>query len=94
MESSTILDVSTNLRLSDEMAHALRQAADSRGQSQQEIVRTAIAKELGLANASSALARAVQSGLVKPPQPFRDAVAAIPLPDGVTTMDLLDRDDR
>jgi len=76
------------------MAHALREAADSRGQSQQEIVRAALAKELGMAGSPSALDRAVQSGLVKPPQPFQDTVAAIPLPDGVTTMDLLDRDDR
>ncbi len=86
--------MSTNLRLSDEMAHALRQAADSRGQSQQEVIRTAIAKELDMAETPSALDRAVQSGLVRPPQPFQDAVAAIALPDGVTTMDLLDRDDR
>ena len=86
--------MSTNLRLSDELAHALRQAAESRGQSQQEIVRLAIAKELGLVAAPTAVERAVQSGLVKPPQPFQDTVPTMTLPEGVTTLGLLDRDDR
>lgn len=89
-----LLVVSTNLRLTDEMVVALREASASSGRSQQEIVRAAIAKELGLAPASSALARAVQSGLVKAPTPFQEVVEAVRLPDGVTTLDLLDRDDR
>ena len=86
--------MSTNLRLSDDMARALRQAAEARGQSQQDVIRAALAKDLGLAEASTSLDHAVQSGLVKAPQPFQDVVATVSLPDGVTTLDLLDRDDR
>ncbi len=86
--------MSTNLRLGDELAAALRHAAVQRGQSQQEIVREAIAKELGLAPAPTPMARAIQSGLIKPPTPYREVVAAVRLPKGTTTLDLLDRDDR
>lgn len=57
--------VGTNLRLSDELATALRNAAALRGQSQQEIVREAIAKELGLTAAPTAVERAIQAGLIK-----------------------------
>jgi predicted transcriptional regulator len=87
------LGVSTNLRLSDELGDALRRAAEQRGQSQQQIVRDAIAKELGLAEQSTPMMRAIQSGLLKPPTPHQE-VAAIRLPEGTTTLDLLDRDDR
>lgn len=86
--------MSTNLRLSPELALALRRRAQETGRSQQEIVRGALAKELGLASGLTDLERAIQSGLVRQPTPFRDVVAAERLPDGVTTLDLLDRDER
>jgi hypothetical protein len=86
--------MSTNLRLSDELATALRDAAAQRGQSQQEIVRDAIAKELGLTAHASPMARAIHAGLINPPTPFQEVVAAVRLPEGITTVDLLDRDDR
>lgn len=86
--------MSTNLRLSDELAEALREAAARTGRSQQDIVREAIAKELGLSEAATPMERAIRSGLVKPPMPYQRTVSAVALSKGVTTLDLLDRDDR
>lgn len=90
----TIQRMSTNLRLSEELAEALRKEAARSGRSQQQIVREAIAKELGLTPAATAMERAIRAGLVKPPTPHREAITPIRLPKGVTTLDLLERDDR
>jgi predicted transcriptional regulator len=87
--------VSTNLRLSEELAVALRQEAIRRGRSQQEIVREAVAKELGLASDLTAMQRAVRSGLVEAAEPFRDIEPTLTLPKGTSSsLDLLDREDR
>jgi predicted DNA-binding protein len=86
--------MSTNLRLSAELAGALREAAERTGRSQQEIVREAIAKELGLAPDLTAMQRAVQAGTVQAPEPFRDVEPALTLPKGTSSLDLLDREDR
>lgn len=86
--------MSTNLRLSDELAGALRQEAARRGRSQQEIVREALAKELGLASDLTAMQRAVRAGAVEQPDPFRDVQPTLALPKGKSTLDLLEREDR
>lgn len=86
--------MSTNLRLSDELADALREAARRSGRSQQDIVREAIAKELGLASDLTAMQRAVQAGTVEAPEPFRDVEPMLTLPKGTSSLDLLDREDR
>ena len=86
--------MSTNLRLSEELAGALRQAAARTGRSQQEIVREAIAKELGLAKEMTAMERAVRTGVVEAPEPFRDVEPRLRLPKGSSSLDLLDREDR
>ena len=86
--------MSTNLRLSAELAGALREAAARRGRSQQDIVREAIAKELGLAPALTAMDRAVRAGTVAAPEPFRDVEPTLTLPNDTNSMDLLDREDR
>lgn len=86
--------MSTNLRLSEELAGALREEAARRGTSQQEIVREAIAKELGMAPESTPMERAVNSGIVEAPEPFRDDVPTLTLPRGTRSLDLLDREDR
>jgi hypothetical protein len=86
--------VSTNLRLSDELADALRQEAARRGRSQQDIVRMAIAKELGLTPDLTAMQRAIQAGVVDPPEPFRDVAPTLTLPTDTSSLDLLDRKDR
>ena len=84
--------MSTNLRLSTELADALRLAAARAGRSQQQIVREAIAKELGLLPDNTAMEKAVRAGLVEPPEPFRDVAPT--LPAGTSSKDLLERDDR
>lgn len=89
-----MMGVSTNLRLSDDLASALREAAARTGRSQQDIVREAIAKELGVAAGLTAMQRAVQSGIVQPPVPYRDVEPTLTLPKGTSTFDLLDREDR
>jgi predicted transcriptional regulator len=86
--------VSTNLRLSDELAEALREEATRRGRSQQDIVREAIAKELGMASESTPMERAVRAGTVEAPEPFRDVEPTLRLPKGTSSLDLLDREDR
>jgi predicted DNA-binding protein len=92
--NGTIIDMSTNLRLSEELAGALREEAARRGKSQQEIVREAIAKELGKASELTAMERAVKAGAVEAPEPFRDDEPTLTLPRGMSSLDLLDREDR
>lgn len=77
------------------MAEALREASAATGRSQQEIVRSAIANELGLAPDATEMALAVRTGLVRPPTPYRDVEPALALPEGTpSSNELLDRDDR
>ncbi len=86
--------MSTNLRLSPELAGALAAAAARSGRSQQDIVRQALANELGLAPDLTAMQRAVRAGVVEAPEPFRDVEPTLTLAKGISTVDLLDRDDR
>jgi plasmid stability protein len=86
--------MSTNLRLSEELASALRDEAARRGASQQDIVREAIAKELGMASGSTPMELAVRAGTVEAPAPFRDIEPTLALPRGTRSLDLLDREDR
>ena len=86
--------MSTNLRLSEELASALRDEAARRGRSQQDIVREAVAKELGMASESTPMERAVRTGIVEAAEPFRDIEPTLTLPHGTHSLDLLDREDR
>jgi plasmid stability protein len=86
--------MSTNLRLSEELAEALREEAARQGRSQQDIVREAIAKELGMASELSPMELAVRAGTVEAPEPFRDVEPTLRLPKGTSSLDLLDREDR
>lgn len=86
--------MSTNLRLSEDLANALREEAARRGRSQQDIVRDAIAKELGMASGSSPMELALRAGTVEAPEPFRDTEPTMTLPPGMRSLDLLDREDR
>jgi hypothetical protein len=85
--------VATNLRLDQAAAAALRAAAKERGRSQQDLLREAVARFLGLDVEGGSRERAVTAGLVKPPAPFQDVVPSIKLRRGVSTADLLGRDD-
>lgn len=86
--------MATNLRLNEKTAKALREAAASRGQSQQELIREALERFLGLENEMNDRDRAIASGLVKAGTPFVDFEPFLVLPAGMTTLDLLDRDER
>lgn len=86
--------MSTNLRLSAELAAALRAAAARSGRSQQDIVREAIANQLGVASGQTAMQQAVREGTVESPEPFRDVEPILVLPRGTSSLDLLDREDR
>ena len=85
--------VATNLRLDERAASALRNESQRTGRSQQELLREAIDRYLGLGGDESGRDRAVRSGLVRSPSPFLDAEPSIRLAAGLSTLDLLDRDD-
>lgn len=82
--------MATNLRLTEAAAAALRAAAKKSGRSQQDLLREAVDRFLGVSDRELAVA----SGLVKPPSPFIDTAADVELPAGVSVLDLLDRDGR
>ena len=90
--------MATNLRLRPEAEQALRAAAARTGQSQQGLIREAVDRYLGLDKATapqSDSAALIAAGIVRPARSqFRRADELISLPAGVTTLDLLDRDDR
>lgn len=87
-----------NLRLSPEIQEGIRREAERTGRSQQEVVREAIGRYLGLDVAGTAggeLDRLVATGTVRPPRaPYRKAARRLTLPAGVATTHLLDRGDR
>jgi hypothetical protein len=86
--------MATNLRLSARTAQALREASHRSGRSQQELLREAVDRYLGLDEAATDRERAIALGVVKRPTPFQDIRPTIALPTGLTSLDLLDRDDR
>ncbi len=94
----TMGHMATNLRLRPATETALRDEAARTGRSQQDIIREALDRFLGLA-AQTPLRRPMEdliaAGIVRPPvESFRRANRLLKLPEGVTSMDLLDREDR
>src|SRR5271165_4509386 len=93
----TITSMAMNLRLSPEAEEAVRREAERTGRSQQEVIREAIGRHLGLVTGESArseLGVLVSMGNVRPPRaPSRKAVKRLRLPPGMTSADLLDRGD-
>lgn len=94
--------MATNLRLRPEAEAAIRAAAARTGRSQQELIREAVDRYLGVQVASgesmpvrSDADALVASGAVLPARsPFRMVEEPIVLPVGVSTIGLLDREDR
>jgi len=92
--------MAVNLRLRPEAEAALRAEAERSGRSQQEILREAVDRHLhalatggqaSLANRQPLIA----AGTVLPPRtPYRRVTPTLTLPAGVTSLDLLDREDR
>jgi hypothetical protein len=87
-----------NLRLRPDLEAALRDEALRSGRSQQEILRAALARYLSPAvGGSTAIDRdpLVASGQILPPRtPYQRVMPVLPPPDGMTSLDLLDRDER
>lgn len=86
--------MATNLRLPAATELALRQRAERTGRSQQDLIRTALDEYLGLVvPAAQTLDELVASGVASEPRPLV-AVAPISLPAELSSLDLLQREDR
>lgn len=81
-----------NLRLRDEAAEALRAESERTGLSQQEILRRAVDEHLGLRDAKRP--EPYPDWVIPPERPYRSVKPILRLPKGMTTADLLDREDR
>ena len=90
--------MATNLRLRHEAAEAVRRAAERTGRSQQEVIREAVDRHLGLTESNAqdrALDDSLAGGVLRRPRTsFRKSARRIALPDSVTSAELLDRADR
>ena len=84
--------MSMNLRLDERATAALRAAAAKSGRAQQELLREAVDRYLGLEEPQNSRERALSQGLVKASTPMRDVEPSIRLNQGTGTLDLLDRD--
>ncbi|MCP2166083.1 Ribbon-helix-helix protein, copG family [Goodfellowiella coeruleoviolacea] len=85
-----------NLRLGAEAEAALRAEAQRTGRSQQDILREAIGKYLGLipGQAGDVDPLIARGKVASPRVPFRDVRPRLRLRSGESSLDLLDRDDR
>lgn len=85
-----------NLRLSEEAEAALRAEAERTGRSQQDILREAVGRYLGLIpSPAGEVDPLILRGTVAPPRvPFRDVRPRLRLEPGEDSLDLLERDDR
>lgn len=87
-----------NLRLGADAEEAVRREAQRTGRSQQDVIREAVGRHLGLSAGESPrsdLSLLISTGAVRPPRtPYRRVVKRLSLPPGITSADLLDRDDR
>jgi hypothetical protein len=89
--------MATNLRLRPATEAALREESERSGRSQQELIREALDQFLGLgkpAVARDSIEDLIARGVLKPATPYRRAKRLLELPEGVTSLDLLDREDR
>ena len=95
---SVPLAMATNLRLRPEAESALRRESERTGRSQQELIREALDRYLGFGlqrSVSSSVDELIATGVLRPArQPYRRASDLLKLPDGITSLDLLERDDR
>lgn len=90
--------MATNLRLRPDAAEAVRTEAKRSGRSQQDVIRDAVDRQLGLdasAGHRGQLHALVATGEVRPPrEPYRAPTARYAIPARLTTLALLERDDR
>lgn len=87
-----------NLRLGPDAEEAVRREAQRAGRSQQDVIREAVSRPFGLAPGDGPrgdLNTLVSTGTVRAPRtPYRKVPKRLSLPPGLTSADLLDRDDR
>lgn len=84
-----------NLRLGAEAETALRAEAQRTGRSQQDLLREALARYLGMIPGQGEVDPLIAKGKVDPPRvPYRDVRPTLRLGQGERSVDLLDRDDR
>ena len=85
-----------NVRPRSEAEAALRAEAERTGRSQQDILREAVGKYLGLIPSEAGdTDPLISRGKVAPPRvPFRDVRPRLHLRPGESSLDLLERDDR
>jgi hypothetical protein len=88
--------MATNLRLSPDAEAALRAEAERSGRSQQEILREALDRYLHLTGGDQSSGDALlRSGALLPPRTrYQRVTPSTPLPAGMSSLDLLDRDER
>ncbi|WP_308466617.1 CopG family transcriptional regulator [Rathayibacter soli] len=88
--------MATNLRLRADVAAAVKSEAARTGRSQQDIIRTAIEAYLARAGTPPTSAREANDslGLIPPRSPWRRATKRIRLAPGVSSTELLGREDR
>ncbi len=90
--------MATNLRLRPDAEEAVRREAARTGRSQQEVIREAVDQYLELPPPDRARSEAeslVAAGVVLPARsPFRQVSPSLSLPEGKTSLDLLDRANR
>lgn len=90
--------MATNLRLRREAEEAVRAEAQRAGRSQQDVIREAVDRYLGLTSRgarTTELDELIASGAVlRPRVPYRRPRRRLTLPDGVSSAELLDRTDR
>ncbi|MEC3981853.1 hypothetical protein [Amycolatopsis sp. H20-H5] len=85
-----------NLRLRPEVEEALRAESERTGRSQQDLLREAVDRQLGLVSAQPVAGEPLLAGgIVQPPRvAYRKVRPEVRLPAGVDSLHLLDRDDR
>jgi len=88
--------MATNLRLREETELALRKESERSGRSQQDLIREALDRYLGVGSPrDNSIEELIARGLVKPArEPLRLSDRPLSLPRGVSSLDLLHRDDR
>lgn len=90
--------MATNLRLSEQAAAAVKAEAERTGRSQQDVIRAAVDAYLSppAALPGAGSEPSWRDQIIPPKTPFRTIPESemITLPDGMTSLDLLDREDR
>lgn len=90
--------MAVNLRLAPEVSEALQAETERTGRSQQDILREAVARHLRLVGGGAGETdrdAARTDHAIRPARvPYRKVTPRLRLPDGVDSLDLLDRSDR